>query len=111
MAVIKHPNGESASDLVREAATRENAEVLQTLGTSVNGLTEAEAAERLEKYGPNEVAQERKHEWLHRLWVAVRNPLVILLTVLATISYGTGDVRAGTVILLMVVLGVSLRFV
>jgi Mg2+-importing ATPase len=111
MAAIKHPNGESASDLVREAATKENAEVLQTLGTSVNGLTEAEAAERLEKYGPNEVAQERKHEWLHRLWLAVRNPLVILLTVLATISYGTGDVRAGTVILLMVVLGVSLRFV
>jgi Mg2+-importing ATPase len=111
MTVIKHPNGEGASDLVREAATKENAEVLQTLGTSVNGLTEAEAAERLEKYGPNEVAQERKHEWLHRLWVAVRNPLVILLTVLATISYGTSDLRAGTVILLMVVLGVSLRFV
>ena len=111
MNPIKHPNGEGASDLVREAATKENAEVLQTLGTSVNGLTEAEAAERLEKYGPNEVAQERKHEWLHRLWVAVRNPLVILLTVLATISYGTSDLRAGTVILLMVVLGVSLRLV
>src|ERR1035437_959526 len=97
MTVMKHPNGEVASDLVREAATKENAEVLQTLGTSVNGLTEADAAERLEKYGPNEVAQEGKHEWLPRLGLAVRNPLVILLTVLATISYGTGDVRAGTV--------------
>jgi Mg2+-importing ATPase len=111
MAIMKHSNGEVASDLVHEAATKENAEVLQTLGTSPNGLTEAEATERLEKYGLNEVAQERKHEWLHRLWVAVRNPLVILLTVLATISYGTGDLRAGTVILLMVVLGVALRFV
>ena len=30
---------------------------------------------------------------------------------LATISYATGDLRPGTVMLLMVVLGVSLRFV
>jgi len=31
--------------------------------------------------------------------------------VLATISYATGDFRAGTVMLLMVILGLSLRFV
>ena len=36
---------------------------------------------------------------------------MILLTVLATISYATGDLRAGTVMLLMVVLGLSLRFI
>ncbi|HEV2695092.1 MAG TPA: magnesium-translocating P-type ATPase, partial [Verrucomicrobiae bacterium] len=77
----------------------------------LQGLGEEDAAERLEVFGPNEVAQERKHEWLHRFWTAIRNPLVILLTVLATISYATGDMRAGTVMLLMVILGVSLRFV
>jgi Mg2+-importing ATPase len=37
--------------------------------------------------------------------------LVILLTVLAILSFATNDFRAGTVMLLMVVLGVSLRFV
>ena len=102
---------EHTADLVRDAATKDTAETLQRLGTSLEGLSEEEAAERLEVFGPNEVAQERRHEWLHRLWVAVRNPLVILLTVLATISYATGDMRAGTVMLLMVILGVSLRFV
>jgi Mg2+-importing ATPase len=102
-----HKNG----DLVREAATQEISEVLQQLRTSPAGLSETEAASRLEEYGPNEVSQEKKHEWLHRLWVAVRNPLVILLTALATISYATGDLRAGTVMLLMVILGVTLRFV
>jgi Mg2+-importing ATPase len=96
---------------VRDAATQEIADVLQRLNTSPAGLSDEEAAERLEVFGPNEVAQERKHEWLHRLWLAVRNPLVILLTILATVSYATGDARAGTVMLLMVVLGVSLRFV
>ena len=98
-------------DLLREAATSEIATVLEMLRTSTAGLTDAAAATRLREHGPNEVAQERKLEWLHRLWVAVRNPLVILLTVLAAVSYVTGDVRAGTVMLLMVVLGVTLRFV
>jgi Mg2+-importing ATPase len=37
--------------------------------------------------------------------------LVILLTILATLSFATGDFRAGVVMLLMVVLGVTLRFV
>ena len=41
----------------------------------------------------------------------MRNPLVILLGALAAISYATGDVRAGTVMCLMVVLGVLLKFI
>jgi P-type Mg2+ transporter len=102
-----HPNG----DLLHSAATQEIAAVLERFRVSPAGLSEAEAAARLDEYGPNVVAQERRHEWLHRLWVAVRNPLVILLTALATLSYATGDLRAGTVMLLMVVLGVTLRFV
>ena len=81
------------------------------LGTAPTGLTEAEAAERLEKYGPNQVAREKKQSWPHRFYTAARNPLVILLTVLAILSFATNDFRAGTVMLLMVVLGLSLRFV
>jgi Mg2+-importing ATPase len=37
--------------------------------------------------------------------------LVILLVALATISCATGDYRAGTVMVLMLILGVGLRFV
>jgi Mg2+-importing ATPase len=102
-------------DALSEAATRETAEVLQSLGSSPTGLTESEAEARLEKYGPNEVSQEKKHEWLHRLWVAVRNPLVILLTVLAILTFATAesssDYAGGVLMLVMVLLGVSLRFV
>src|SRR5262249_32286545 len=54
---------------------------------------------------------EHKQSWLHRLYIAARNPLVILLTLLAVLSFATGDFRAGTVMLLMVGLGLSLRFV
>jgi len=98
-------------DLAHESAIKEASEVLQELNTTSTGLTEEEAARRLELHGPNEVGRERHEGWLQRLYIAGRNPLVILLTVLAILSYATGDFRAGTVMLLMVVLGVSLRFV
>jgi Mg2+-importing ATPase len=104
-----------ASDSVRDAAVKEAAEVLQLMGTSAAGLTEDEAAARLEQYGPNEVAQETRHGMLQRLWVAVRNPLVVLLTILAVLTFVTAesssDMIGGWLMLLMVLLGISLRFI
>jgi Mg2+-importing ATPase len=94
-----------------EAARKNSEEVLAMLGSSATGLSEEEAATRLEEHGPNEVAYERKEGWPYRLYTAARNPLVILLTVLAILSYSTGDFPAGTIMMLMVALGMSLRFV
>src|SRR5499427_710649 len=111
MASTQPKNGIQTLPLLAEVSIKPIADVFQILGTTTTGLTEAEAAERIEKYGPNEVASEEKHGWWHRLYTASRNPLVILLTVLAVLSFATGDFRAGTVMLLMVVLGLSLRFV
>jgi Mg2+-importing ATPase len=111
MSVPKPASSPRGGEIVSDAATRDSVEVLQSLGTSPNGLSEAEAEERLGKFGPNEVGVEKRHEWLHRLWTAVRNPLVILLTVLAILSYATDDFAGGTVMLSMVILGVSLRLV
>ena len=100
-----------STDLAHEAAMKEASEVLQSLGTTNAGLSEEEAARRLEEFGPNEVGREKHEGMLQRLYIAARNPLVILLTILAILSFATGDYRAGTVMLLMVVLGLSLRFV
>jgi P-type Mg2+ transporter len=100
-----------ASGQIDELATITLEDLFQQLGTSEAGLSEEEAEKRLDQCGPNEVAAEKEHTWVHRLFTASLNPLVILLTVLATISYATGDFRAGTVMLLMVILGLSLRFV
>jgi len=111
MHAVKEPNGVQTADLIHDAATREVSDILLRLKTSPSGLSDEEAAARLEAFGPNEVAQEAKHTWLSRLWIAVRNPLVILLTVLATLSYATADFAGGTVMMLMVLLGVMLRFV
>ncbi|HEX4349494.1 MAG TPA: magnesium-translocating P-type ATPase [Verrucomicrobiae bacterium] len=115
MPTEKNANTQRVADLVRDAAACEAAEILTRLNTTPAGLTGEEAAERLEVFGPNEVGQEKKHDWLWRLWVAVRNPLVILLTVLAIVTFATAqaasDMIGGWVMVAMVVLGVSLRFI
>lgn len=99
------------SPVLAEVAQLETGEVFARMQTAPEGLSEVEAGNRLMDVGPNVVATNGDRGWPRRLFVATRNPLVILLTVLATISFATGDARAGTVITLMVILGVLLRFV
>ncbi len=111
MHAAKEPNGDRTSELIRDAATEDIDGLFQRLKTSPRGLSEEEAAERLEVFGLNGVAREAKHTWLRRLWTATRNPLVILLTVLAILSFATADIAGGIVMMLMVLLGVMLRFV
>ena len=97
--------------LLLEAAGCEPEEVLLKLHTSTDGLSSQEAERRLQEYGLNVVAREERHPHIKLLGKAVINPLVILLLVLAGASFLTSDFRAGGVMLLMVVLGVVLRFV
>ena len=83
----------------------------RNFATSNQGLSEAEAARRLKEHGPNVVAQDKRHTRWRLLGRALINPLVILLSILATVSALTGDLRAAVVMAVMVVLGVVLRFV
>jgi Mg2+-importing ATPase len=99
------------SSMLAEVACLEKQEVFTRMKTPPEGLSEAEALVRLNVIGPNVIAEDKHRGWPWHLLVATRNPLVILLIVLASISFATGDARAGTVMALMVVLGVLLRFV
>ncbi len=102
----------SVSPQLLEAAGQEADEALKKLSTSAAGLSEEEAERRLAEYGPNVVAQEQHYRKLRLLGKALINPLVILLLVLATVSYYVlDDTRAAIVMLVMVCLGVVLRFV
>jgi len=85
--------------------------LLKNLNTTINGLSEEEAENRIEKFGYNEIGENKRKSPLSRLFDNLKNPLVILLSVLALISYITGDLRAALVMLLMVALGVVLKYV
>jgi len=111
LGTLQRPNGIRVSPKLVEAAQSEPPEALGRLATSIDGLTEEEAERRLHAHGPNVVAQDAAHSWLVLFFHAVVKPLVILLLVLAAVSYLTDDYRAAIVMVVMVVLGVSLRFV
>ena len=97
-----------------EAAKLSPEELFQKVQSSPQGLTQAEAQRRFEQYGPNTLGQEKQHTQLAILGKAVINPLVILLLVLATVTYLTADEpsdRAGAYVMLaLLVLAVTLRF-
>lgn len=99
------------SPLLLEISAMPVEQVYSRLETSEGGLTMEEAEARLESHGHNVVAADgRKSVWV-LLWHAVRNPLVVLLAVLATISFATDDVPAGIIMSLMILLGVSIRLI
>jgi Mg2+-importing ATPase len=99
------------SPILAEVAQLEKSDVFQRMKCTPEGLSDGEAARRWAEVGPNVVAAGKHRGWPWRLFTATRNPLVILLAVLATISFATGDPRAGIVMTLMVSIGVLLRFV
>jgi Mg2+-importing ATPase len=99
------------SGRVQEVARTDRDAALRLCGSASGGLTQEEAERRLATHGANEIAAHGPPPWPLRLLHTLRNPLVILLAVLAVVSVATGDLRAATVMALMIVLGVTLRFV
>ena len=81
------------------------------LHTDGAGLDEAEAARRIDTYGPNVLRPRRERAVALQFLSRFGNPLIILLLAAATISAFTGDVASFVIITLVVVLSVTLDFV
>jgi len=86
------------------------AELQTRLEFCTAGLTTDEAETRLKKYGFNEIAREKPLSGLSRLWNHLKNPLVILLSILSAVSWLTSDHSSAIVIFSMVILGIVLRY-
>jgi Mg2+-importing ATPase len=95
---------------LQRLAGASTAQVLGELGTSEEGLSNHEAAERYREVGPNSVADDHHPA----AWPALRrqlvNPLSLLLGVLAIVIYVTGERQGAAVIIGMVVLSSLLSF-
>ncbi|MBY4599960.1 magnesium-translocating P-type ATPase [bacterium BD-1] len=74
------------------------------------GLTSAEAAARLARFGPNQLKVHRQSVLLQFL-ARFRNPLVLILLAASVISAVTGDATSSSVVAVMVMLSVILDFV
>ena len=93
------------------AAAKSDADVLlKQLDSHPHGLSEAQADAARERFGLNEIEQEKPPPWWLHLWHCYKTPFDLLLTLLAAISYVTEDMKATIVIGSMVVLSVMIRF-
>jgi Mg2+-importing ATPase len=110
LATQRRINSASAQKIMNVSRLPQD-EVYKMLETRPSGLSQEEIDKRLETWGFNEVAQEKKHGAWARFVDSIRNPLVILLSALAVIAFATEDIRSGVVMLVMVVMGVTLRFI
>jgi Mg2+-importing ATPase len=107
---VKGSPSSATHDLIA-LATGDAQAALRLLHASADGLALADAAARLGVYGPNRVSRERQASILMELWVRLKNPLNLLLLVLAGLSWALSDIRSAVVIAIMVVLSVGLGFI
>ncbi len=80
-------------------------EILGELGATAEGLSEREAARRLEKRGPNELARAEKPSLPARVLAQLRDPMILVLLVAAGVSLaasGGRDWLDGVIILVIV---------
>ena len=89
--------------------TQDSQLVLKSLDVDQSGLTAQQAQERLEKYGPNKLAEGKKPTLLQRFFKQLQDPMLIILMVAAAVSALTGMLSghsewAEVIIILAVVL-------
>ena len=94
---------------MKKTYTQSAEEVLSQLQVDKEGLTSAEAQERLQKYGPNKLKEGEKPTLLQRFLQQLKDPMLIILLAAAGISALTGMLAgesewAEVIIILVVVL-------
>ena len=127
-AIVKQPKSPTALKDDKKLSMRAMREAqnnidttLANFRTSLSGLSEAEALERLARDGPNHVAHEKRPHALVQFLLAFRNPFIAVLILLAAISSVTDiilplrsaedpEYTGVTIIVTMVILSALLRF-
>ena len=75
---------------MKKTYTQSAEEVLRDLGVGPEGLTTAQAEERLAKYGPNKLKEAEKPTLLQRFIEQLKDPMLIILMAAAAVSALTG---------------------
>ena len=85
-----------------------SADALTQLQSQDLGLTSTEAAQRREKYGPNQLSMAEGPSLLHRIWAQINNVLILVLLAAAAITALIDHTLDAGVILAVVVLNVTI---
>ena len=85
--------------------------LLRDLASDPGGLSEREAARRLERFGPNELQSRRGATWPRALARQFTHPLAVLLLLAAVLAYVAGTVQLAWAILIVIGLNAGFAFV
>ncbi len=75
-----------------------------------NGLSEAEASQRLEEYGPNKLEEHQRVSIWQILLDQVNTPVVYLLAAAALLSFVVGDIPEGVFIVIVILINSAIGF-
>lgn len=93
---------------MKQEYTQTPEQLLSQLETTEQGLSSAQAAARLEKYGPNKLKDAEKPTMVQRFLAQLKDPMLVILMVAAAVSavtnYLAGESFAEVFIILIVVL-------
>ncbi|MEQ1790068.1 MAG: magnesium-translocating P-type ATPase [Rickettsiales bacterium] len=95
---------------LQQAQKQEREQLLSSLQTSVDGLSDDVAQERLLENGKNIVAVDTSAAWYIQLLHCFLNPFNAVLTILALISWATGDMESVAMMAAMVSISVGIKF-
>ncbi|MBQ8880668.1 MAG: cation-translocating P-type ATPase [Oscillospiraceae bacterium] len=74
---------------MQKTYTLSTEQVLKNLEVDENGLSSAQATQRLEKYGPNKLKEGEKPTLLQRFLAQLKDPMLIILMIAAVVSAAT----------------------
>ncbi len=86
-------------------------EALEALKTQIQGLSSEEIEQRLDEYGPNELAHARRLGFWADILHRCKSPLVIQLLVIALVSTFIGEIKSAVIVSAMVLLSVGLSYI
>lgn len=86
-------------------------DLLSKLKTNINGLTDNEATNKLNKYGHNIIKEEKVKKWYHFLLESCKDPFIYILAILAIINLILGDVLGALIIAILAFISTTIRLI
>lgn len=85
-------------------------DVLKTFDTSIMGLSQTDAKDRLRKYGLNEVTKKKKRALIIDFILRFKSPLILILLVAGLISGFFRETLNAVIIFIMIMISVTMDF-
>jgi len=103
--------GNRINSELKQWHTNETEKVLGEIGSSLNGLTSADAKKRLLVYGENKINRKKKDSPVKLLWRQINNPLIWVLLGSSAVATIVGKITDGLVVLAVVVINTIIGFI